>query len=98
MLLCVAVCCRVLQGVAERFSAELLCMCCSNCSVWCVQILAHGYMMQCVAVNCSVLQCVVVWCSVLQCVQCVAVCYSVLQCVAVCCSVLQCVAVCCSVL
>jgi len=55
-----------------------------------------------------VLQCVAVCCSVLQCVDChnfhhvftgvpdlcVAVCCSVLQCVAVCCSVLQCVAVC----
>jgi len=57
------------------------------------------YVMQCVAVCCSVLQCalqcVAVCCNVLQCV---AVCCSVLQCVAVCCSVRQCVAVCCSVL
>ena len=39
------------------------------------------YMLQCVAVCCSVLQCVAVCCIVLQC--------SVLQCVAVCCNVLQ---------
>jgi len=35
------------------------------------------YLLQCVAVCCSVLQCVAVRCSVLQCV---AVCRSVLQC------------------
>jgi len=62
------------------------------------------YMLQCVAVCCSILQYVAVCFSMLQCV---AVNGSVLQCVAVCCSVLQCVAVykiashcaaCCSVL
>ena len=65
---------------------------------------SERYVLQCVAVCCSVLQCVAVCCSVLQCVavwwsvmQCVAVCCSVLQCVAVCCSVMQCVAVCQSV-
>jgi len=44
------------------------------------------YVLQCVAVCCSVLQCVAVCCSVLQCV---AMCCSVLQCAAVCCNVLQ---------
>ena len=67
--------------------------------------LSHRWVLQCVAVCCSVLQCVAVCCSVLQCaaaccsvLHCVAVCCSVLQCIAVCCSVLQCVAECCSVL
>ena len=50
----------------------------------------HRYVLQCVAVCCSVLRCVAVWCSVLRCV---AVSCSMLHCVAVCCSVLQCVAV-----
>ena len=40
------------------------------------------YLLQCVAVWCSVLQCVAVWCSV---VQCGAVSCTVVQCVAVCC-------------
>jgi len=52
--------------------------------LWC-----EIFVLQCVAVFCSVLQCVAVCCSVY---------CSVLQCVAVCiavwCSVLQCVAVC----
>ena len=64
------------------------------------------FVLQCVAVCCSVLQCVAVRCTCAHfsrypyvvVVQCVAVCCSVLQCAAVCCSVLQCVAVCCSVL
>jgi len=70
------------------------------------------YVLQCVAVCCSILQFVAAFCSVLQrgavccnVVQCVATCCSVLQCCSVfygweivCCSVLQCVAVCCSVL
>jgi len=52
-----------------------------------------AYLLQRVAVCCSVLQCVAVCCSVLQCVAvCCSVCCSVLQCGAVCCSVLQCVA------
>jgi len=71
---------------------------------------ASAFMLQCVAVCCSVLQCghvssacchVYIFTphtpSYLMCVG-VKVCCSVLQCVAVCCSVLQCVAVCCSVL
>jgi len=63
------------------------------------------FVLQCVAVYCSVLQRIAVCCSVLQCaavycsvLQCIAVCCSVLQCVAVWCSVLQCVVACCSVL
>jgi len=67
--------------------------------------LLDAFVLQCVAVCCSVLQCVAVCCSVLQCVavrcsvlQSVTVCCSVLQCVSVRCSVLQCVAVCRSVL
>ena len=71
----------------------------------------HSYVLQCVAVCCSVLQCVAVCCSVLQCV---VLCCSVLYCAAYTlnpsscllrlnvlqCEVLlkQCVAVCCSVL
>jgi len=64
----------------------------------------ESWVLQCVAVCCSVLQCITVCYSVLQWV---AVCCSVWQCVAVCCFahgsykeswVLQCVAVCCSVL
>jgi len=63
------------------------------------------WLLQCVAVCCSVLQhtagsCLVVarilqWLVLLQCD---AVCCSVWQCAAVCCCVLQCVAVCCNVL
>ena len=60
--------------------------------------------LQCIAVCCFVLQCIAVYCSVLQCIavccfvlQCIAVYCSVLQCIAVCCSVLQYIAVCCSV-
>jgi len=65
-----------------------------------------SFVLQCVAVCCSVLQCVAACCSVLQRVavccrvlsvlHCVAVCYSVLQCVTVCCIASQCVAVRCS--
>jgi len=69
------------------------------------QVLWH-FVLQCVAVCCSVLRCVAVCCSV---VQCVAVCCSALQCVTVCEGIpwhivswlidtLLCVAVCCSVL
>ena len=87
---CVAVCCRVLQGVA---------VCCSvlQCVAVCCSVL------QCVAVCCSVLQCVAVCCSVIW-VQIYTRLWvrrggdSALQCVAVCCSVLQFVAVYCSVI
>jgi len=51
------------------------------------------YVLQCVAVCCSVLQCTALYCSVFYCV---ALCCSALQCVAVRCSALQCVAVRCS--
>ena len=87
---CVAVCCSVLQCVAE----------CLQCvySVFTVGLQYVCSVLQWVAVCCSVcavcLQCVAVCCSVMQCV---TACCSVSQCVAVCCSVLQCVAVCCSV-
>jgi len=63
VLLCVAVCCSVLQCVA---------VCCSvvQCVAVCYRVL------QCVTVRCSALQCVAVCYSVLQCV---AVCGSVCQ-------------------
>jgi len=56
----------------------------------------YTYAYRCVhgCVDMFLVQCVAVCCSVLQCV---AVCRSVLQCAAVCCSVLHCVAVYCSV-
>ena len=79
--------------------------------MWCASHEAP-YLLQRVAVGCSVLQCVAMCCSVLQCEWrrgcyvvrvawgkiSAAMSYNELQCVAVCCSVLQCVAVCCSVL
>jgi len=74
------VCCSVLQCVAVSVS------CRKEPDI--LEDEKNTFLLQCVAVCCSVLQCV-------------AVCCSVLQCVAVCCSVLQCVAVfavCCSVL
>ena len=79
----VAVCCIVLQSVAECETHRL-----ARC---------HSVAV-CVAVRCSVscsvlqcvLQCVVVCCSALQCV---VVCCRILQRVEACCSVLQCVAV-----
>ena len=80
--LCVALCRRMLQGVAE---------CCRN---WAAYQHRHDAKV-CVAVCCNVLLNIAVCCSVLQCV---AVCCSVLQCVAVCYNILQCVAMCCSVL
>ena len=95
---CVAVCWSVLQCQKKPLVLESL------------ERKRHSgrYVLQCVAVCCSVLQCVAVGCSVLQwaAVCCSAkkrhistrVCCSVLRCTAVCCSVLQCVAVCCSVL
>ena len=49
---------------------------------------AARWVLQWVAVSCSVLQCVALCCCVLQCV---AVCCSVLHCVAMCCNLLQCV-------
>jgi len=66
------------------------------------------YVLQCVALCCTLLQCVAVRVEYvgrtlrtyvyIYVLQCVAVCCSVLQCVAVCCSVLQFVAVRCSAL
>ena len=51
----VAVCCRVLQGVAEGCSVlQCVAVCCS--------------VLQCVAVRCNALQCAARACSVLQCV------------------------------
>jgi len=94
-VLCVAVCCRVLQCVA---------VCCSAAGDSGVGGHCRGCM--CV-VCCSLLQCVALCCSaagnpvggghvcgVCMCV----VCCSVLQHVVVCCGVWQCVAVCCIVL
>jgi len=71
VLLCVAVCCSVLQCVAVCCSVYESPLhppaSCAHSKIW--------------VMCCSVLQCVAVCCSVLQCV---AVCCSVLQCVALC--------------
>jgi len=104
---CIAVCCSVLQYVAEL---QCVAECCSVSMVVTSSVSGVAVCVwQCVAVSCSVLQCVAVCCSVLQCVAvnqwsslhrylavaamgyCDCV---VLQCV--CCSLLQCVEVCCS--
>jgi len=96
---CVAVCCSVLQCVADSWRWwGFLAVCCS--------------VLQCVAVFCSMLQCFAVCCSVLQThdvdgaafsrirpeASSASSCCSVLQRVAACCSVLQRVAAYCSVL
>ena len=109
-LICVAVCCSVLQQVATCCSVlQCVAMCCSPQTIiyeihhlrvaLCCSIAVCCSVMQCVAVCCSELQCAVVCCSLLQFA---AVCRSVSQCVAfnaaVCCSVLQCVAMRCSIL
>ena len=80
-----AMCCSVLQRVAEYYiflgesavdSPNVLQMyyrCVAGVlQMWCSEA-------QCVAARCSVLQLVAVCCSVLQCLQCVAVCCRVLQ-------------------
>ena len=89
LLHCVAVCCNVLQCVAETRSVK------TQVNQQCVAVCRS--VLQCVAVCCSVLQHHDSCCSVLQCCcpsyQCVAVFH-----VAVCCVVLQRVAACCSVL
>ena len=85
-----SVCCSVLQCVAVcRNVSELQLV--AECCVLHLACSSTLYVLQCVAVCCSVLQCVAVCCSVLQCV---AVCCSVSQCeqVAVSCDVSQCVA------
>jgi len=79
---CVAVCCNMLQCVASTPKETLTVNMHRDGKK---RLYSTVYMLQGVAVCCSVLQCV-------------AVCCSVLQRVAVCCSVFQCVAVCCSVL
>jgi len=101
VLLCVAVCCCVLQCVAFKKKATVFVLCYSSvllrvavCSS--VQEKGDGIhaVLQCVTVCCSVLQCVAVCCSMLQSRKkrgfrcCFVVCYSVLQHVAVCFSVL----------
>jgi len=103
VLLCVAVCCSVLQCVAVCCSVlQCVAVCCSD--VECPAL--SSSLLQCVAACCrqsrhvsNLLQgvsvAVVCCCSVLQCA---AVCCSVLHCVAMRCSALQCVAVCCSAL
>jgi len=102
VLQCVAVCCSVLQCVAEHTPST---------NYWAQPLYV------CRSVCCSVLQCVAVCCRthsidkllsaallcvsqyVLQCVAvCCSVCYNVLQCAAGCCRVLQCVAVYCILL
>jgi len=86
VLQCVAVWCSLVQCVVAliyQVFAEFSLACAGD---------DDFFVLQCVAVCCSVLQCGAVWCSV---VQCVAVCCSVLQCVAVCCSVtLVCMCMC----
>jgi len=85
VLLCVALCCSVLQCVAVCCGVAV---CCSvlqsrHASRW-------ADVLQCVAVCCSVLQFVAARSSMLQCIK---VCYSALMCVAVyvkvCCSMMQ---------
>jgi len=113
VLQCVAVCCRVLQFVAEVVGLITNTMTLDG--TMCYSVL---HVLQCVSVCYIILGLFTdpmtfaapfyvthMLLQVLLCVavcrsvlQCVAVCRSVLQCVAVCCSVLQCVAVCCSVL
>jgi len=94
-VLCVAVCCSVLQGVAVCCSAlQCVAVCCS--------------VLPCVAVCCSVLQKVYNGCYRVISVEgkegsvlldkVVALCCSMLQCVAVYCNLLRYVAVCCSML
>ena len=87
-LVCVAVCCSVLQCVAiVKINMLLNTMVCRHIDV-----------LQCAAACCSVLLCdAIVQINMLPNPM-VCRCIYVLQCVAVCCSVLQCVAVCCSVL
>jgi len=65
--------------------------------VCCLDPIPNTYILQCVAVCCSVLQCVYIECAVLI-LSPIHIYFSVLQCVAVCCSMLQRVAACCSVL
>jgi len=90
LLLCVAVCCCVLQSVAVCCSL-LLCVAVCCCVLQSVAVCCN--LLLCVAVCCCVLQSVAVCCSLLLCV---AVCCCVLQSVAVCCSLSLCVAICCS--
>ena len=85
MLLCVAMCCGVLQCGAVLYYSLKTAIGSPRTFYVCL--------LQCVAVCCSVLQCVAVCRSVLQCVALycsvflrVGVCWSVLHCVAVCCS------------
>ena len=78
---CAAVCCSILQGVAECCSV-LQCVLSNELRFASCHLESGVYY--------SMLQRAVLCCSVLQCV---AVCCSVLQCAAVYCSVLQCDAV-----
>ena len=99
MLQCVAVCCSVLQCVADALKCVAV-----RCSVLSVRCRVH-YIATCNITNIFFFyedifsnRCQLHSHGTKQCValdrRCVAVCCSVLQCVAVCCSVLQCVAVC----
>jgi len=91
VLPCVAVCCSVVQSVAEWCS---MVHCCAMCISNATGVLHRG---TCVALWCSVVQRGVLWCtvvqwtvvncSVVQCVTCGAVCNSMLQCSAKWCSV-----------
>jgi len=92
----VAVCCTLQHTYGSRNTYEPVDLCEPTSLEQALLLFVPSlyYVLQCVAVCCSVLQCVAVCCSVLQCacseLQCVAVC---LQCVAVRCSALQCIAV-----
>ena len=102
----VAMCCNVLQCVAECRNEYVS----SHTDVAPQPVCIEGVgkcVLQCVAMFCNVLQCVAV-CVLLVVLRiylylCVIqvsgnISRGVLQCVAVCCSVLQCAAICCSVL
>jgi len=87
-LVCVAVCCSVLQCVAV----------CAENVLWNVEALSNSSLapLQVFSVRCSALQCVAVCCWVTCCgiLRRFPILFRCLVCVAVCCSVLQCVAMC----
>jgi len=89
-LQCVAVCCSVLQCVADSHSTVPLHLRSKSVLQWiAVRYSVSQRMFSYATLCCSEWQCAAVCCRLLQCV---AVCCNVLQCVATCCSVLQCAA------
>ena len=98
MLQCVAVCCSVLQCVAECFA-----VCCSTKSPALIHVFERNIQEDIVeivksqGIARSLLE-VAVWCVCCSVLQRVAACCSVLQCFIACCSAFWCVAVCCSAL